>query len=261
MQIITGQLHADDITNYALIRKMLGVTAELPDGIIALYEAMHHAVLPHLQTNQQQFAAALIVGQCMKHLTVGANNLFCGYSGPMFRETRAAVEAAAIACRVYHNHAAFKVFIDDREHNAKARKAARDQTGTKLLFPLAGHPMLKQLQEHYDYASMRAHTNVMGFVSQMTTDIPGETSRIGMQDFTADKLQSNLPLTVLWLCFCHIDILATAKLVIFTGLSADFSAFDDMMNRALTICMSIYAKHQRYIEAHPFPHRPVASGA
>src|SRR6185312_16168253 len=190
MQNITNQLHADDVTNYALIRNMLGVTAELPDGVIALYEAMHQAVLPHLQTNQQQFAAALIVGQCMKHLTVGANNLFCGYSGPMFRETRAAVEAAAVARRIYHNQAAFKAFIDDREHNDEARKTARKHTRHAILFPVDGHEILRQLEEHYDYASMRAHTNVMGFVSQMTTDIRGETSRIGMQDFTADKLQS-----------------------------------------------------------------------
>ena len=153
-----------DEQNYRLVREGIGDAAYFPDAVLGIYAGQHELLVQHLQSNQEKHAGALLFGLCVKHLVTGANNLFRGQAGVMYRETRGAVETAGLAYRVLNDTKAFEVYLADHEHDKTARQAFREQTRSKQLFPNTAPAIVQKLGEHYNHASQKAHTNRMNFL-------------------------------------------------------------------------------------------------
>jgi len=215
--------HANDIdnANFDSITRDLGAMALLPDDVEKLYTQHHDTIGQHLTTVAARTAGALFV-LCRKHLVLGASALFRLYSAQMYRESRAAVEAAGIARLIQIDPEALRVFGSDDGSEA-ARKLARGTFAPKRLFP-DSVPEVHVLSEFYDTASRLSHTSGLTFVRHLSQ--PSTTGDIAFayQDILADNINRELPIHVLWLCQAHMLILVAAD-NIFTDVKADLENF------------------------------------
>src|ERR1700682_2773815 len=91
-----AQVDAMDRSNFDGLTAQIGAAALLPDDLEKLYALLSQDINPHLATPQVRTAGALFV-VCRKHLVLGTIALFRLYSAQMYRESRAAAEAAGIA--------------------------------------------------------------------------------------------------------------------------------------------------------------------
>jgi hypothetical protein len=167
MQKHTSEIAAVDAmdrANFDGLTKELGPAASLPDYVHRLYVLHSATVDPHLVTPQQRTAGALFI-VCRKHLVLGTLALLRLYSAQMYRESRAAVEAAGIARLIVTDMEAFRIFSSD-DGSAAAAKGARTVFKSKNLFPKADK-ILDVLYGHYDLASRLSHTSGLTFLRHL----------------------------------------------------------------------------------------------
>lgn len=219
-----------DEQNYRLVREGIGDAAYFPDAVLGIYAGQHELLAQHLKSNQEKHAGALLFGLCVKHLVTGANNLFRGQAGVMYRETRGAVETAGLAYRVLNDTKTFEVYLADQEHDKKARQAFKDQTRSKQLFPDTAPDIVQKLGEHYNHASQKAHTNRMNFLRNIAYSKERGTSEMSLNDFTPQNLIPMLPLELFWMCHVHLDILLTSCLAIFRHVPVNFGEIINTQN-------------------------------
>jgi len=216
-----GELNEVDKANFDKITKDLGAMALLPDDIEELY-AKHYGIIGgQLATMAARTAGALFV-LCRKHLALGATSLFRLYSAQMYRESRAALEAAAIARLIQIDPGSFKVFANDDGSEA-ARRLARTAFAPKLLFPHSV-PELRMLSDFYDTASRLSHTSGLTFVRHLSQETVTGQVQFAYQDRLPDNINRELPIHVLWLCQAHVLILVAADLI-FPDIKADLEDF------------------------------------
>jgi hypothetical protein len=118
-----SDINGTDEKNYRLVRQGLGQAAYYPDAVLGLYAGQHEILVPLLKTDREKHAGALIFGLCVKHLVTGANNLFRGQAGVMYRETRGAAKSLGIVYQIVTDDATFKAYMADRANDKEARKA------------------------------------------------------------------------------------------------------------------------------------------
>jgi len=141
----------------------------------------------------------------------------------MFRETRAAVEAAGIARAIQIDTRNFKAFSEDDGSEA-ASKLARSTFTSKLLFPFSiSH--FKLLFDFYDTASRLSHTNGLTFSRHLGRNAISGKTTFNYQDIQKDNFERDLPHHLLWLCLAHIAILISVD-VTFSGVTADLGKFN-----------------------------------
>jgi hypothetical protein len=185
-------------------------------------------------SNRQKHAAALIFGQCIKHLVVGTNNLFRGQAGVMYRETRGAIESVGIAYRILTHDVTFHAYLADQEHDKKARRKFINLTGSSMLFPEEAPQSVRMMKSHYTRASQKAHTNRMNFLRNVAYSAKQGTSEMNLRDFTQENLIPKLPVELGWMCLMHLAILLAAK-DIFADTGADLKSYIDLQNEVQNI--------------------------
>lgn len=196
-----------DRDNFDGIAKDCAQVAQFADQVHQLYVLHSDAIDPHLIAVQHKAAAALFI-VCRKHLVLGALSLMRLYSAQMYRESRAAVEAAGIARLIVNDMAAFRIFSSDDGTQA-ATKKARDTFKTKVLFPNSV-PILKTLYDHYDIASRLSHTSGLTFLRHIVTNPEPGSALFTYQDIHKDHLKRDVVQHFLWLCMAHLSILISA---------------------------------------------------
>jgi hypothetical protein len=239
---------AMDRSNFDGLTRMLGTVALLPDDIEALYVQHAETIDRHLVTSQSKAAGALFV-LCRKHLVLDATSLFRLYSAQMFRETRAAVEAAGIARAVQADEAIYKVFRED-DGSEVAAGLARKTFTSRRLFPKE-KPPFELLSEFYDTASRLSHTSGLTFMRHIVHD--PKTGKVDFlyQDVGKENLNRDLPQQVFWLCLAHICILVSSD-VTFSSLGADLAGFQRERAAIFERVGRFKAAHQaRYPSAGP----------
>lgn len=209
-----------DKANFENVSKGFGALGLLPDDVEKLYVQFHDAIGPHLLTPEARTAGALFV-LCRKHLALGALSLFRLYSAQMYRESRAAVEAAGIARLIQVDPAAFKVFSED-DGSETARRNARKTFAPAALFP-KDKPQMHILADFYDTASRLSHTSGLTFVRHLTQP-SGGTARFSYQDIAVNNVPHELPMHLLTLCQTHITILMAADSIL-ADIKADLESF------------------------------------
>jgi hypothetical protein len=165
-----------DEQNRKTVYKRLGPAELLPDDVIGLYDQLRFAVAPHLPDVRAELAVILYAA-CRKHIALGITSLFRCYSSQAFRETRAAVEAAAIAGAVRRDEESYRILRDDRDE--ASRKIARNHFKARKIF-VGG---LSRLQKTYDKASELSHTNRRTFGPNINT----AESSFSLQDFAKSR--------------------------------------------------------------------------
>ena len=203
------QLNEQDAYNFKHVREHLGYNANLPDDVAKAYDFLAKANSPaRLPTLQARTANALFF-LCRKHLTLGAIALFRIYSAQMFRETRAAVEAAGIAHAIQTNLDDFNLFRDDG--SPEARRRVRKTFTSARLFPTEV-PELAELRRYYNTASDLSHTNRMTFIRHLSAGKGPNEATFYYQDIRPDE-GKQLPSFLHWLCAAHVRILFVADVV------------------------------------------------
>ncbi len=230
MDFEISAINDNDEKNYKLVREGIGDAAYFPDAVLGVYAGQHELLVRLLQTDQEKHAGALLFGLCIKHLVTGANNLFRGHAGVMYRETRGAIEAAGLAHRLLNDKRTFDTYLADQEYDEVARQAFKDQTRRNQLFPQNAPKIIQKLGEHYDYASKKAHTNRMNFLRNVAYSEAKGLSEMNLRDFAQENIIPKLPLELGWMCGVHLDILLASCLVIFKHPSVDFSEIIDIQN-------------------------------
>lgn len=97
--------------NFDRINQGLGPIVRLPDDLSRLYE--HYQALLNRSVVGKSVsirAAATLYVLCHKHLALATSSLFELHAGQTFRETRAAVEAAAMAYAITTDELKFEIF-------------------------------------------------------------------------------------------------------------------------------------------------------
>jgi hypothetical protein len=209
-----------DKDNFENVSKAFGALSLLPDDVEKLYIQFHETIGPHLITPKARTAGVLFV-LCRKHLTLGALSLFRLYSAQMYRESRAAIEAAGIARLIQVDPAAFKVFNED-DLSEEARKKSRKTFAPAKLFP-KDKPQMHVLSDFYDTASRLSHTSGVTFVRHLTQP-SGGTAQFSYQDIIATNVPHEFPIHLLSLCQTHLTILTAAD-EIFADIKADMEHF------------------------------------
>ncbi len=201
-------LNDQDLHNYAEVRRNFRHETCLADDVLIAYNLCAEALQPHLQTQADRIASALLVGICRNHLVLGATALFRIHAAQMFRETRSAVESAGIAYVVRRDSAMLQIFLED-DGRPIQREAAKKAFRRGKIFPQT-EPVLAVLGDEYDLASYRAHTNILSFVSHLAkTRMPGLT-QVSIQDIAKGHIPQFVPLHIFWLAHAHIAILLSA---------------------------------------------------
>jgi len=219
---VVGMVNGYDVHNFDQVKQFLKYAAMLPDDVAKLYTMHHEAISPHLTTSAARNAGALFV-LCQKHLVLGTTALFRLYSAQMFRETRAAVEAAGIAHAIQTDATSFKVFTEDDGSEA-ARKLARNTFAPRLLFPKATTE-LSLLGDFYDTASRLSHTSGLTFVRHLSDSPTVGQMKFLYQDMQMQNMERELPKNVFWLCQAHLAILIAADVVFASTTGADLAKF------------------------------------
>jgi hypothetical protein len=196
-----------DRDNFSGISRECAEAVRFADGVHGLYVMHSDAIDPYLVTVQHKAAAALFI-VCRKHLVLGALSLMRLYSAQMYRESRAAVEAAGVARLIVNDMAAFRIFSSDDGTPAAAKKA-RETFKTKILFPQTV-PILKTLYDHYDLASRLSHTSGLTFLRHIVTNPEPGSALFTYQDIHKDHLKRDVVQHFLWLCMAHLSILISA---------------------------------------------------
>ncbi|NDJ12303.1 MAG: hypothetical protein EBY17_14085 [Acidobacteriia bacterium] len=236
---VIATVNAFDAHNFDQLKEHLNSSALLPDDVVNLYTIHHEAISPLLNTSRARNAAALFV-LCQKHLVLGTISLFRLYSAQMFRETRAAVEAAGIAHLIQTDAKSFEVFSQDDGSEA-ARKLARKTFTSRALYP-SSIPQLALLSDFYDTASMLSHTSGITFVRHLSAGQTVGQMKFGYQDIQRENISRELPKQMFWLCNAHLAILMAAD-VVFAGLDVDLSKFRQKRK-------DIFERVQRFNAAH-----------
>ncbi len=213
--------------------------ALLPDDVEKLYVQHYATIGPHLVTPEARTAGALFV-LCRKHLALGATSLFRLYSAQMYRESRAAVEAAGIARLIQTDPAALKVFADD-DGSETARRKARKTFAPGVLFP-KDNPQMHLLSDFYDTASRLSHTSGLTFVRHLTQTATAGTASFSYQDITFNNIPREFPMHLLTLCQTHLGILVAAD-GIFVDIKANVEPF--RKERA-----AVFERMVRFFEVH-----------
>ena len=144
------------------------------------------------------------------------------YSAQMYRESRAAVEAAGIARLIVTDMDAFRTFSSD-DGTAAAAKRARDTFKTGKLFP-KDVPICKVLYDHYDLASRLSHTSGLTFLRHIVINPKQGQSLFTYQDIHKEHLKRDVIQHLLWLCQAHVSILVSADET-FAAVNANLDVF------------------------------------
>ncbi|MFZ0589610.1 MAG: hypothetical protein WAM39_03955 [Bryobacteraceae bacterium] len=236
------ELRAQDEHNYKEIRKAFENETLIADDVVRAYDLYRKAVEPHLANERMRVASAIVGGICGQHLIRGALSLFRLHSAQMFRETRSAVEAAGIAHAIQHDEKKLQIFLQD-EGRPEQRRKARSTFRPRIIFP-DDQPLLKILNDHYEVASLRSHTNVLNFVLHLSkSDEPGRL-HIHAQDIPRKRLPQDFPLLLFWLCQAHVSILCCVE-IIFPGLPSTKQMSDFFHEHRY-----IFEKVQRFNQNH-----------
>lgn len=202
-------LNEQDAYNFEHVREFLGHSASLPGDVASVYELLRTTNGPdHLPTSEARIANALFQ-LCRKHLTLGAMALFRVYSAQMFRETRAAVEAAGIAYAIQTRPDDFKIFQENG--TPEARRRARKRFTSAVLFP-TDIPELASLRTYYNNASDLSHTNRITFVRHFSRGEAANQAVFYYQDIRKTD-GDQIPHFLYWLCSAHVKILRSADLI------------------------------------------------
>jgi len=129
----------------------------------------------------------------------------------MFRETRSAVEATAIAYSITRDEKMLSVFLED-DDKPEQRAQARRTFMPREIF-VETQPLSKLLHSHYDIASARSHTNMTNFVLHLAKSDDPQFTNLHTQDVQADRIESDLPLLLFWLCQVHLSILCCIDII------------------------------------------------
>jgi hypothetical protein len=191
-----------DEQNRKTVYKRVGSSALLPDDVIGVYDQHRLAIAPHLPDVRGELAGILYAA-CRKHLALGITSLFRCYSSQAFRETRAAVEAAAVAGAVRRDEESYRILRDDRDE--ASRKVARNHFKASKIFV----GKLSRLQKTYDKASELSHTNRRTFGPNINT---AEAS-FSLQDFANQDIPLLVTNYLIWICGAHMEILEAADVI------------------------------------------------
>lgn len=220
--LTTQLLHDKDEENYQWSRRGLAAYCQIPDDIAQLYAMANLSIGPKLRTMEDRVALTLAVPQNLKHLLLGTNSLYRHHSVQMYREVRSAVEAAGIAWLIRGDPAKYKIFVEDRRQDNASRTAAKEAFKPKAIF-LASERMLVKLREHYDEASVRAHTTFLGFFAHLKQEQHLQSTRFLMHDIDPAIAERHLPVHLHWMCDAHLDIIKAVTRLIF---KAEFDRSD-----------------------------------
>ena len=124
----------------------------------------------------------------------------------MFRETRAAVEAAGLAfCTMKHKDM-LQILLAD-VGTPETREAVKKPFTQKRIFP-KDKRVFRRLGNDYDYCSCRAHSNMAGLASHLTKE-GGNRFNIVTQDIQTEQAVTLIPLFLISLWFSHLHILTS----------------------------------------------------
>lgn len=243
---VIATVNGFDAHNFDQVKEYLKYSALLPDDVANLYRMHHEAISPLLSASPARNAGALFV-LCQKHLVLGTTSLFRLYSAQMFRETRAAVEAAGIAHAIQTDAKNFEVFSQD-DGSEDARKLARRTFTSRALYP-DSIPQLALLSDFYDTASRLSHTSGITFIRHLSDGKTVGQMKFAYQDIQMENMNRDLPKQLFWLCQAHLAILMAAD-VVFAGLDVDLSKFTQERKDVFERLQRFNAAHdQRLIDA------------
>jgi hypothetical protein len=235
-------LNDTDAYNFDLALRFFGTVTMLPEDVANLYLIHQDALSKAHLVESAQYAGGLYAA-CRKHLLLGTVALFRLYSAQMFRETRAAVEAAGLARAIQTDPENLRIFKANDGRNSAARKEARSTFTSSTLFPDT-IPTFKSLKVFYADASELSHSTFLTFVRHLgETDQPGQF-RFSCQDLVdKERVPRDLPTFLFWLCLAHIAILTAADAV-FAEVPADFEFFKSERNVVFERVRRFDAQHK-----------------
>jgi hypothetical protein len=240
----TAEANAQDINNYDVSREGVGRGAEIPDLIAHLYHLVYQGIAPTLDTDQRKAAAILCLTLNAKHLILGINSLYRLYVSQMFREARSASESTAIAKMILQDAKAYAAFARDRSSNETARRRARNTFTARNIF--AGvNPNLLRLQDHYNAASQRAHTNVMSSMRHVLTMPSGDESAFSLAEIMPQEANIQIKSYLRWSCLVHMDIIDTVTAFIFPEFDTNQSEFQTIQQSIDELMDALAAHIQR----------------
>jgi hypothetical protein len=242
----TAEANAGDTNNYDVSREGVGKAADLPDKIAQLYHLVYEGIVPTLDTDQRKAAAILCLTLNAKHLILGINSLYRLYASQMFREARSASESTAIAKMILHDASAYAVFAKDRANDEKARRRVRNLFKATNIF--AGvNPYLLKLQDHYNAASQRAHTNRMSLMRHVMTMPSGDESAFSLIEIMPQEANLTIKSYLRWTCRVHMDIIETVTAFIFPEFDANRPEFK-AIQQSIDGVMDALAAHIQRLE-------------
>jgi hypothetical protein len=199
-------LHSSDEANYCAISAAFREERALINELASVYDSCVEALRPALKDDAHFVAFNFICGLGRKHLLLGAMSLFRAHSMQMFRETRAAMEAAGMAfCAMKHKDM-LKILLDD-VGTPETREAVMKTFTQKRIFRKEKR-VFRRLDNDYDYCSWRTHTNMAGFASHLTKE-GGNRFNITTQDIQTEQAGTSIPLFLISLCLSHFHILTS----------------------------------------------------
>jgi hypothetical protein len=242
----TAEVNAQDVNNYSVSREGIGRAAEIPDLIAGLYHFMYQSLIPTLDTDRCKIAALLCLPLNAKHLITGINSLYRLYASQMFREARSATESTAMANMILHDPKAYAVFASDKSVAEAARSEARKLFVPRNLFGKV-NPYLLKLQDHYNFASERAHTNRMSSMRHILMQPMADESTFSLIEIMPKDANIELKAYVHWSCLVHMDILDTVATFIFPEFDAKQSEFQEKQ-KAIDSLMDALSAHVQRLE-------------
>lgn len=240
----TGEVNAQDVNNYSVSREGIGRAAEIPDLIAGLYHFIYQSIIPTLDTDRRKAAAILCLPLNAKHLITGINSLYRLYASQMFREARSAAESTAIANMILHDVKAYAIFANDKSDAEAARAKARKVFVPRNLFGKV-NPYLLKLQDHYTFASQRAHTNRMSSMRHIVTQPMADESVFSLIEIMPQNANIEVKAYVHWTCLVHMDILDTIATFVFPEFDANQSEFQQQQKAIDTLMDELRAHVQR----------------
>jgi hypothetical protein len=138
------------------------------------------------------------------------------------------LKATGIAKLIIDDPVAYTTFVRDRPEDQKARKKSIDTFRSVNIFSKI-NPYLAVLKDHYDTASMMAHTNVMTSIQQHISPVnEGIQSRFALIEIPPHKAQKTLSLCLGYTCLAHFDIIEAITNWIFPSFNTEEPSFESL---------------------------------
>jgi hypothetical protein len=162
----------------------------------------------------------------------------------MFREARSAAESTAIANMILHDAKAYAIFVNDKSDAQSARAEARKLFVPKNLFGKV-NPYLSKLQDHYNFASQRAHTNRMSSMRHIMMQPMADETVFSLIEIIPQNANVEVKAYVYWTCLVHMDILDTVATFVFPEIDAKQSEFQEQQKAIAALMDELRAHVQR----------------